>query len=59
MQGREKSSYPLSDSKPAEKKSTTGVILAKLSYKQTQYVDLLSVPRAPLKCVSETKRAFF
>ena len=39
--------------------ASTVVILAKLNYKQTQYVDVLRVPRALVKCGSETQHAFF
>ena len=54
MQGWEKSSYPLSDSKPVIKRIfSTVVILATLSYTQAQYVDVLYVPRALIKCGSE------
>ena len=38
--------------------ASTVLIFAKLYYKQTQYVDVLSVPRTLVKCGPETKHAF-
>ena len=44
MQRREKSSYPLSSSKP---------VVKMMNYKQSQWVDVLSVPRALVECGSK------